>query len=167
MRKMMLATRLRLAVVLMLVGFVLLVLVLSSRASDRLLDVKMLTTVEQVKQAQRIAQEQYDQAKSGAISEAQAKSAAAAVIGKIRYSGNEYLWINDMDVRMVMHPIKPELNGQDLRGNKDPDGKALFVAMVDIVKARRAMWTISGPSRAPRIPSPSAPMWPDLRPGAG
>jgi len=135
MGKMMLATRLRLAVILVLLAFVALVMVLTYRASSSLLEVKMLTTVEQVKQGQKIAQEQFDKAKSGAISEAQAKAAAAAAIGKIRYSGNEYLWVNDIDARMVMHPIKPELNGQDVRGSKDPDGKAFFVAMVDAVKA--------------------------------
>lgn len=34
-----------------------------------------------------------------------------------------------------MHPIKPELNGKDVSGLKDPNGKALFVAFVDKVNA--------------------------------
>ena len=32
-----------------------------------------------------------------------------------------------MHPRMVMHPYKPEMNGQDLTENKDPNGKKLFV----------------------------------------
>jgi methyl-accepting chemotaxis protein len=39
-----------------------------------------------------------------------------------------------MHPRMVMHPMRPELDGQDLTENKDPNGKRLFVAFVDEVK---------------------------------
>jgi methyl-accepting chemotaxis protein len=39
-----------------------------------------------------------------------------------------------MHPRMVMHPMKPELNGTDLTSNKDPNGKALFVDFVNVVK---------------------------------
>jgi methyl-accepting chemotaxis protein len=34
----------------------------------------------------------------------------------------------------VMHPIKPEMNGNDLSAYKDPNGKLLFVDFVDAVK---------------------------------
>jgi methyl-accepting chemotaxis protein len=36
---------------------------------------------------------------------------------------------------MVMHPLKPALDGQDLRSFKDENGKALFVEMAQQVKA--------------------------------
>ncbi|MDY0744020.1 methyl-accepting chemotaxis protein [Paucibacter sp. R3-3] len=133
--KMMLATRLRLAVGLVLLGFVAVIVLLSLRASDSLMSVRMQTTVDQVKGAEAIARDFLAKAKSGAISEDEAKKQAAAAIGKIRYSGTEYVWINDMRPVMVMHPIKPEMAGQDLSGNKDPNGKALFVEMVQAVKA--------------------------------
>ncbi len=135
MKNLMLATRLRLAVVFVLLAFVLVIMLLSSRSSDSLLAVKMLTTVEQIKAAEKIAQSYLDKSKSGAMSELDARVAAAAEIGKIRYSGNEYIWINDMHPTMVMHPIKPELNGKDLTENKDPKGKQLFVEFVQTVKA--------------------------------
>jgi methyl-accepting chemotaxis protein len=35
---------------------------------------------------------------------------------------------------MVMHPIKPEMNGNDLSAYKDPNGKLLFVDFVDTVR---------------------------------
>jgi methyl-accepting chemotaxis protein len=35
---------------------------------------------------------------------------------------------------MVMHPIKPALNGKDLSGFKDPNGTQLFQEMVNVVK---------------------------------
>ncbi|MFW5837494.1 MAG: cache domain-containing protein, partial [Desulfovibrionaceae bacterium] len=37
-----------------------------------------------------------------------------------RFQDGNYIWINDMDPTMVMHPIKPALNGQDLSDLKDP-----------------------------------------------
>jgi methyl-accepting chemotaxis protein len=67
-----------------------------------------------------------------------AQAQAKAMIKGLRYEGQEYLWINDMKPVMVMHPFKPELDGKDLAGFKDPNGKALFVAFVEVVKAKGA-----------------------------
>jgi methyl-accepting chemotaxis protein len=133
-----LTAKLRLAVLLMVLAFVLLVLMLTRQSAGSLLDVKLLATVEQVQIGERIAQGFHDKARAGQMSEAEAKAAAAAEIGKIRYAGSEYLWINDMQPAMVMHPIRPDLNGKDLRENKDPDGKHLFVEFVSVVKAEGA-----------------------------
>ena len=72
------------------------------------------------------------------LPEEDAKKAALAAVRSLRYSGNEYFWINDNTPVMVMHPMKPELEGKPLSGSKDPTGKALFVEMVNIVKANGA-----------------------------
>ncbi len=77
------------------------------------------------------------QAARGEIGEAEAKSRAIAVLRGLRYGDKEYFWINDMQHRMVMHPVKPELEGQDLSGKTDPDGKKLFVSFVEMVKANQ------------------------------
>jgi len=82
-----------------------------------------------------VLQTLHTQAQSGAITEAEAKQRAINAIRPLRYGDNEYFWINDMDSRMVMHPIRPELDGTDLSAIKDPTGKALFVAFVQEVKA--------------------------------
>ena len=134
MNRLTLVNRMRLAVLAVVLGFVAVVMILTQRTTASLLEVKLATTVEQVKGAMKIAQEHYDKSRGGAVSDADARAAAAAAIGKIRYSGSEYLWINDMGPRMVMHPIKPELNGQDLSASKDPAGKRLFVEFVEVVK---------------------------------
>ncbi|HXL30340.1 MAG TPA: methyl-accepting chemotaxis protein, partial [Bradyrhizobium sp.] len=55
-------------------------------------------------------------------------------VAALRYGNNDYFWINDMQPRMVMHPMKPELNGGDLSANKDPNGKALFIDFVNVVR---------------------------------
>ncbi len=71
---------------------------------------------------------------TAAMTEDAAKKAALKQISTLRYEEKEYFWINDYSPRMVMHPMKPALDGNDLKDFKDPDGKKLFVAMVDIVK---------------------------------
>ncbi len=63
-----------------------------------------------------------------------AKTAAKAAIGKLRYNGQDYFWINDMTPRMVMHPTKPEMNGQLLNDVKDPSGVAVFNEMTALVR---------------------------------
>lgn len=77
-------------------------------------------------------------ATKGVMTENEAKRNAMEAIRPLRYSGNEYFWINDMHPRMVMHPIKPELEGKDLAENKDPTGKRLFVEFVNMVKSNDA-----------------------------
>jgi methyl-accepting chemotaxis protein len=76
------------------------------------------------------------QAQAGVISQDEAKARAIAALKSMRYEGNEYIWVNDMAPAMVMHPIKPELDGKDLAKNADPSGKLLFVAFVDTVKTK-------------------------------
>lgn len=73
---------------------------------------------------------------AGELDEAQAQRMAVAALDKLRYSGNEYFWVNDMSPRMVHHPIKPQLDGQDLSHMQDPNGVYLFKAFVDTVRAQ-------------------------------
>lgn len=64
----------------------------------------------------------------------QAQSQAMAAIRSLRYDETNYFWINDYQPAMVMHPIKPALDGKNLSNNKDPDGTLLFMEMVSVVK---------------------------------
>ncbi len=77
----------------------------------------------------------HDQVSKGKLSDDEGKQRALAAIKALRYSSNEYFWINDMHPKMVMHAIKAELDGKDLTDNKDPTGKRLFVEFVNTVKA--------------------------------
>lgn len=75
-------------------------------------------------------------ARAGEISADEAKASALATLRAMRYEGNEYVWVNDMTPVMVMHPIKPELDGKDLGKNADPSGKLLFVEFVKTVRSQ-------------------------------
>ncbi|HLO62483.1 MAG TPA: methyl-accepting chemotaxis protein [Azonexus sp.] len=74
------------------------------------------------------------QVKAGKLELATAQQLAMDALRNARYEGKEYFWINDYHPKMVMHPIKPELQGQDLTNNKDAAGKQHFVEFVNVVK---------------------------------
>ena len=67
---------------------------------------------------------------------ATAKQQALAAVKALRYDGSNYFWIQDQTPSMVMHPIKPALDGKDLRTFKDGNGKAFFIEMAQKVKAQ-------------------------------
>src|SRR5674476_623062 len=83
-----------------------------------------------------IAREEYDAAVRDHSPDEIARKTAAARISKLRYGNDDYFWINDLKPRMIMHPAKPELNGQDVANIKAPTGKQLFVEFVDVVKSK-------------------------------
>jgi methyl-accepting chemotaxis protein len=88
----------------------------------------------QVETAHALIRHFVDDAATGRMTDAAARRAAVEAVGALRYGDNEYFWINDMAPRMVVHPIKPELNGQELSGMTDANGKRLFIAFVDQVR---------------------------------
>ena len=84
-----------------------------------------------------IVKEEHAAVQKGGVSVADAQKRAMARIAALRYGNNDYFWINDMHPHMVMHPIKPEMNGNDLSTYKDPNGKLLFVDFVDTRQEER------------------------------
>lgn len=71
----------------------------------------------------------------GTMTRAQAQAAALEHLKRLRFDGENYVWVNDLHPTMVMHPMNPALDGQDLSAKKDPNGKLLFVEMVKGVNA--------------------------------
>ncbi|WAF87738.1 methyl-accepting chemotaxis protein [Metapseudomonas otitidis] len=75
---------------------------------------------------------------AGTLTREAAQKQAMETIRGMRYDKADYFWINDLGPRMVMHPTNPKLEGQDLSGYKDPDGKPLFNLMVEVAKTKGA-----------------------------
>ncbi|MDP5280845.1 cache domain-containing protein [Sphingomonas sp. DG1-23] len=67
---------------------------------------------------------------AGRLTRDQAQASALSALKKMRYNGEEYFWVNDLQPRMIMHPVKPEMDGKDLRQTTDPDGRFPFVEFV-------------------------------------
>ena len=76
--------------------------------------------------------------RKGELDEGRAKAEALAAIKGLRYGEEDYFWINDSHPTMVIHPMKPELDGKDLSGVEDKQGLRLFVAFADLAKAQGA-----------------------------
>ena len=77
-------------------------------------------------------------AQKGVMTEEQAQKSALAALEALRYSGSEYVWVNDMQVVILMHPISPALNGKNLSASKDANGKQMFLGFVQTVQASGA-----------------------------
>lgn len=79
----------------------------------------------------------YEQESSmGLLSIYEAKKEAVTRIEYLRYGidDKDYFWITDMHPNMIMHPYRKDLNGKDLSDFSDPNGKKLFVEMVNRAK---------------------------------
>ncbi|GEM_PF-42040 len=125
-----------------LVMFIIVIIVASSiqifnvtgELAETLRAARLNRAVTAVEAASAIVERFHDAARSGQISEDEAKTSAKAAIRAMRYNGSEYVWINDYDLRMVMHPVKPELEGTNLSASTDPKGKYLFREMLEVVR---------------------------------
>ncbi|HEY3436367.1 MAG TPA: methyl-accepting chemotaxis protein [Actinotalea sp.] len=129
------AARLVLIVVVLAVGLVALTAAAALQAQSRILGERKDATRSAVEEALGVVTYFGDRASAGDLTRPEAQAAAQDAIKGLRYAGGEYFWINDMTPTMIMHPIKPELDGTDLTATADPDGKHLFVEFVSVVKA--------------------------------
>ncbi|MGJ4954248.1 methyl-accepting chemotaxis protein [Bradyrhizobium sp. HKCCYLRH2015] len=78
--------------------------------------------------------EEHAAAQKGTISVADAQKRALERTSQLRYGGNEYFFVTDLTAKMLMHPISTKLVGQDVADMKDPNGKKLFIEMIDVVR---------------------------------
>jgi methyl-accepting chemotaxis protein len=91
--------------------------------------------------------------KRGEFSLEEGQKRAAERLKTMVYGKDGYLWINDMQPKMIMHPTQPQMDGTDLTEYKDANGKHLFLEFVKICKEKGAgtveyMWPKPGTARA-------------------
>jgi len=61
--------------------------------------------------------------------------------GEFRFgNGAGYVWVQDLDAIMIMHPIKPSLDGKNLSKLQDTNGVLFFVAFNEIAEDSGAGW---------------------------
>ena len=72
----------------------------------------------------------------GRSSREQAQADAIAHIRDLRYGrqGKDYFWITDMTPRMILHPYRTELEGQDVSAFKDDRGLRVFYEFTRAVR---------------------------------
>ncbi|WP_279538673.1 cache domain-containing protein [Pseudomonas brassicae] len=94
------------------------------------------------------------QAREGHLSTLEAQRQAAQVVSALRYLGDNYLLILDLEHRMVMHPTTPALVGKPLADFKDVNGKLFAREMVASARERGRLPSNTG-SRGQVRSSPS------------
>ncbi len=96
--------------------------------------------VEHVELASSLALDFETREKSGALDHDTAQAAAKAALAAMRYGKGDYVFVLDRDYKMIMHPINPKLDGTSVRDMKDPDGRYLFVEMMESLKGNTVGW---------------------------
>lgn len=78
----------------------------------------------EIQSAIAVIQGFYDQSQSGSMTEDEAKNQAKETIRVMRYrnDGSGYMWIDDTDYTLVMHPILPEQEGNNRYDLTDQNG---------------------------------------------
>jgi methyl-accepting chemotaxis protein len=112
-----------------------------------------------VENVYNLVERYHTKVQTAGLKESEAKNLAFQAIRQIPFDVNGYCWINDMNGVMVMHPIMPELDGEDLLEYKDPNGKYLFKEFISTVKSKNSgfvsyMW--------PKPDMPQATSYPKL-----
>lgn len=81
-----------------------------------------------------------EEVRKGQYSLAEGQQLAKDHLRQMRYNftgpsgiDKDYFWINDLTPVMIMHPYRPDLEGQDLTDYADPDGAFLFREFVATV----------------------------------
>ena len=92
---------------------------------------KRLSTLYLSQVAVAVVNNYHSKVASGELDEAKAKQLALAELKSIRYKENDYYFVIDQQVTMLMHPFRPDLDGKDVADFKDKQGEPLFQNMAD------------------------------------
>ena len=89
---------------------------------------------------------------NGSLTPEEARRRGAERITDLRYDGGNYFWVQDTAGRMIVHPLKPELNGKDLSREKDINGVTFLAEMGKVARDRgkgslRYLWPKPGNDR--------------------
>ena len=100
-----------------------------------------------VETARSVIEWAHRQEAAGAMTRAQAQAVAIRIVNDARYRSSEYLWINDLDARVLAHPFKPELVGSDeigdLIGEMKVMSEQLNAMMSEVHQAAQELATTS------------------------
>jgi methyl-accepting chemotaxis protein len=105
---------------------------------QQLMEERKAAVRQAVEIAYGILERNHKLALDGKITDDVAKQVANEQIRALRYAGNEYFFITDNRPYVVLHPVKPELEGKDASGIKDSGGIAVFTAIVNTTLATGA-----------------------------
>ncbi len=93
-------------------------------------------------------------AAKGEMPQDMARAAARNAVRAMRYGGNEYLFITDMDGIIEVHGGQPQIEGRNLGESKDPNGVPFAQLLVEEARKGGGYVSYSWPKVAGAEPSP-------------
>ena len=94
-------------------------------------------------------------AEAGEMTQEAAQAAAMRALSDMRFEGDNYFFVIDFDHQMIMHAVRPQLNGQSVYNTQDPNGLFLFREMTQVARAEGQGFVDYGwPRAGSDIPEP-------------
>lgn len=90
------------------------------------------TVRERVETAENIIKFFYAQEQAGNLNRTEAQTQAKEILRQTRTTHEDYLWINDTQAVMVMHPFQSDLEGKNIDYIKDPKGNPIIKSFVAV-----------------------------------
>ncbi|UCZ55907.1 DUF294 nucleotidyltransferase-like domain-containing protein [Desulfurispirillum indicum] len=127
------------AIAILLFLFSILFLVIPA-TENALISERQETTRQLTETAWSVLKDMHMEYERGAVSEASAKEIASNVIRTMRYGedGKDYFWLLDQQPRMLAHPHRPDLEGQDVSDFEDCQGKRLFAEFAELTRSQHS-----------------------------
>lgn len=104
------------------------------RQQDRELTLQQVTDT-----ANSVVAEYEAMARAGKLSTEEAQKQALDRVRVMRFGGDGYFTVMRSDAVVLMHAIKPELDGKNMSEMKDPNGVYLFRDIARIGKDRKSV----------------------------
>ncbi|MDX9874524.1 MAG: methyl-accepting chemotaxis protein [Spongiibacteraceae bacterium] len=104
--------------------------------NERLFTEKMNSVDIALDTALNILDSYHQRVQAGDLDVADAQESARQALRTIRYLGDNYLLVIDLDYIMVLNPSAPQFEGRDTSGNQDVTGKRISIEIVDSARAR-------------------------------
>jgi methyl-accepting chemotaxis protein len=123
------------AVGLVMIGVLLYVLPVTK---NKLTEDKVNNVTNVVQIAYKLIAEYDSRAAKGEFSLEEAQKRAKDRIRNFRFGkdGEDYLWLNDLEPKVIMHPLRPELEGKNVSDVKDGSGNPIFLEIVNVCKEK-------------------------------
>lgn len=122
----------------MLVGVAVLALLIAQLYSASVLYAQLLeqrkqTLTQLTQTVHSLVNQFYEQAPQ--LGEEQAKKMALEGVSQLRYGKKQYFWVNDQDLNLLLHPLKPQLVGKNMANSKDASGNYHWREMQKAVRS--------------------------------
>ena len=150
------ARRLALMLLVALAGMVLLALAALYENRDDMREGYARNVRSQIELATGVLAHFHGLEQAGALDREAAQKAAKEALRGLRYQNNEYFFVLDLELNMLMHPLRPALEGK-LADLKDSAGKHFVREMVTLARAQGQgfvdyTWPRSGVATDPAQP---------------